>query len=122
MVFRQLAAPLLAIVLLAGCQSSGTGTRDYVLLLTSATPVTFSGKIRVDGKEQAVSGTTPAEYRLAGGRIDYHLTQGPENGLLTVQIRTQPDADSVESVSSSTGPNTALQGTSKIRDIWAWTH
>jgi len=119
---RPLAVPALALLLLTGCQSHGPQTREYVLILTSATPVSFSGTLRVDGRSQPVSGTTPAQYQLAATRIDCDLTQGPENGLLTVQIRPQPNPDSVESVYSSKGPNTRLHGTAKVRDIWAWLH
>jgi len=114
------ASLLLALAGLAGCQSRTPGTREYVLILTSATPVTFTGSLRVDGKDQPVSGTTPAEYQLVAGRIDCKLTQGPENGLLTVQIRPEPNPDSVETVLSSQGPNTPLRGSARVHDFWSW--
>ncbi|MCW5558371.1 MAG: hypothetical protein KIT22_11140 [Verrucomicrobiae bacterium] len=114
------ASLLLALATLAGCQSHGPRTREYTLILSSALPVTFTGTLRVDGKEQPVSGTTPAEYPLVAERIDCELVQGPEPGLLTVQIRQQGDPEFTQTVLSSQGPNSPLRGTARTHDFWAW--
>lgn len=104
----------------AGCQSRPTQPTEFVISVTSSTPVTFSGHLRVDGKEQAVSGTTPAEYKVSGQRVACQLVQGPENGLLTVQIRLGIQEDAAEFVASSGGPNTGLHGTVNPNNSWQW--
>lgn len=103
-----------------GCQTRPQRPTEFVIAVTSSTPVTFSGNLRVDGKEQSVSGTTPATYKVSGQRVDCHLVQGPENGLLTVQIRLGIQEDAAEFVASSGGPNTDLHGSVNPNSSWQW--
>lgn len=103
-----------------GCQTHPKRPTEFVIEVSSSTPVTFSGHLSVDGKDQSVSGTTPAMYKVSGQRVDCHLVQGPENGLLTVQIRLGIQEDAAEFVASSGGPNTALHGSVNPNSSWEW--
>ncbi|MBX3733595.1 MAG: hypothetical protein KF791_13495 [Verrucomicrobiae bacterium] len=111
--------PLLAVVLWTGCQTT-PAKREYVVILTSATPVSYSGTLRLDNRDQVVSGMTPATYTLSANRIACDLRQGPENGLLTAQIRMAPDLESQEFVTSALGPNTELKGSVNPDSFWSW--
>lgn len=105
--------PVIAAALAAaGCQSHSKHSkpsRAFVVTLSSATPVSFSGHLKVDGKDQSISGTTPAEYKIAAQSISCDLVQGPESGLLTVQVRIDGNPDALELVTASSGPNTAAR-------------
>ena len=106
--------PLLALAAVAalfgaGCQTTN-GSRDVVIKVTSATPVTFTGNIRTDGKVQPISGTTPAVFTVTGNRVDCQILQGPENGTLTVELHVGSQPDSIVLVSSSNGPGTEAKG------------
>lgn len=120
----KLSLPFLVLVagILAGpgCQTRPQRPTEFVIEVSSSTPVTFSGHLRVDGKDQSISGTTPANYRVSGQRVDCHLVQGPENGLLTIQIRLGVQEDAAEFVASSGGPNTDLHGSVNPNSSWEW--
>lgn len=107
-------------LLLAGCQSHPQ-SREFTLTLTSAMPVSFAGNLRVDGRDQAISGMTPAEYRVTGQQIQWEVRQGPENGLLTAQVRIGENTDALALVTASTGPNTEARGVIRRDHGWSWT-
>ncbi len=118
---RLLLLPIVATALVvSGCQSHSRSSREFVVSLTSATPVSFTGHLKVDGKLQAVSGTTPAEYKIPAHSLSCDLVQGPENGLLTVEIRTGTTSDHLDLVASTGGPNTPVTGTIPSTTGWYW--
>lgn len=106
---RLLLVPALAGVLLVGCQTR-TPAREVVLQLTSALPVSFSGVVEVDGKPETVSGRTPAELRYTGHTVNCQIEQGPENGLLTIEVKSVDVPQRVEMVTATTGPKTVAKG------------
>ncbi len=102
--------PSAAILLLAaGCQTKAP-QREIVLSLTSALPVSYSGIVVVDGKKETVSGRTPAELRFTAREVQCEITQGGENGLLTIEAKAVDLPQRVEMVTGTTGPNTTAQG------------
>lgn len=105
-------------LILAGCQSHPTQPSTLVVNLTSATPVSFSGHLKVDGKDQSVSGTTPAEYKVTGKSVTVDLRQGPEDGLLTAQVRIEGDSAELQLVTASNGPNTDVRGALQLARPW----
>ena len=118
---RLLLLPIVATAfVVSGCQSHSRSSREFVVSLTSATPVSFTGHLKVDGKVQAVSGTTPAEYTIPAHSLSCDLVQGPENGLLTVEIRTGTTSDHLDLVASTGGPNTPVKGTLPSTTGWYW--
>jgi len=103
-------AATLAALLVSGCQTNRTAPREIVVSVTSATPVSFSGHFQADGKDQAVSGMTPAEFKIVASRLDCNLRQGPENGTMTIEVRTDTNSEHFALVTASTGPNTDARG------------
>jgi hypothetical protein len=95
-------------LLAAGCQTRAP--QEVVIQLTSATSVSYSGTVTVDGKQQEISGRTPTELRYQASRIDCQVKQGTENGTLTIEVMFPEQPDALESVTASTGPNTLASG------------
>ena len=117
---RSLLPALAASLLIAGCQTHAPQPREFVVSLTSATTVRFTGHLQVDGKEQAISGNTPAEYKIVAHNVSICVNQGPENGLLTAEVRVGAQTDAPILVTASGGPNTSAQGTTKPHFGWYW--
>lgn len=118
---RLLLLPIAATALVvSGCQTHSRSSHEFVVSLTSATPVSFTGHLKVDGKVQAVSGTTPAEYTIPAHSLSCELVQGPENGLLTVEIRKGTHSDNLDLVAATGGPNTTVKGTLPSTTGWYW--
>jgi len=107
--FRIATLPLLTALLAAGCQTQAT-KRGVVVSLSSAMPVSYSGVIRADGQEHAVSGTTPATLTYKAHRVDCRIQQGPEVGMLTIEVKALELPERNEMVTASTGPNTVAKG------------
>lgn len=103
--------PLMTMVgalMAAGCQTRAP--QEVVIQLTSATPVSYSGTVVVDGKKQEISGRTPTELRYQANRVDCRVKQGAENGMLTIEVMFPEKPDALESVTASTGPETFAKG------------
>ena len=89
-----------------GCQTRVSCCQEVSLTLTSALPVSYSGVVLVDGKEQSVQGKTPAVLKFQGHRLECRLKQGPEQGLLTAELRGKGLPKQAERVTASNGPGT----------------
>ncbi len=103
--------PLLTVVgalMAAGCQTRAP--QEVVIQLTSATSVSYSGTVVVDGKTQEISGRTPTELRYQASRVDCRVKQGSENGMLTIEVMFPEKPDALERVTASTGPETLAKG------------
>ena len=111
----RLILPLCAVAILAvsGCQTKAP--TEYVLQLTSATPVGYSGVILADGKRQEIQGKTPATMRVSAKDISWKIQQGAENGTLTLEVKDSKRPERIETVVASTGPNTAIVGGTLIK-------
>ena len=107
--------PLCAVAILAlsGCQTKAP--TEYVLQLTSATPVGYSGVILVDGKRQEIQGKTPGEIRVTAKDLSWKIRQGTEDGTLTLEVKDVKRPERIETVVASTGPNTAIIGGTLIK-------
>lgn len=117
---RHLLPAVAACLLIAGCQTHAPQPREFVVSLTSAVSVSFTGHLTVDGKDQAISGNTPAVYKIVAHNVAVHMNQGPENGLLTAEVRVGPHTDAPVFVTASDGPNTSGHGTTKPHGGWYW--
>lgn len=103
--------PLITMVgalMAAGCQTRAP--QEVVIQLTSATPVSYSGTVVVDGQSKEISGRTPTELRYQANRVDCRVKQGSENGTLTIEVMFPENPDALESVTASTGPETLAKG------------
>jgi len=82
----------LAALVFTGCQTTTTtrsaspGAEDAIVRLSSASPVTFSGSVNVDGKLSFISGTTPAEYTFHAEKVECDIRKGPEPGELKIEV------------------------------------
>lgn len=107
--------PLCAVAILAasGCQTQAP--TEYVLQLTSATPVGYSGVLIADGKRQEIQGKTPGEFRVTAKDLSWKIRQGTEGGTLTLEVKDVKRPERIETVVASTGPNSALVGGTLIK-------
>ena len=107
--------PLCAVAILAasGCQTQAP--TEYVLQLTSATPVGYSGVLIADGKRQEIQGKTPGEFRVTAKDLSWKIRQGTEDGTLTLEVKEVKRPERIETVVASTGPNSALVGGTLIK-------
>ncbi|MFM7215445.1 MAG: hypothetical protein ACKO3H_11275 [Verrucomicrobiota bacterium] len=107
--------PLCAVAILAasGCQTQAP--TEYVLQLTSATPVGYSGVLIADGKRQEIQGKTPGEFRVTAKDLSWKIRQSTEQGTLTLEVKDVKRPERIETVVASTGPNSALVGGTLIK-------
>ena len=105
---------------MSGCQSRPPQQHTFVVTLSSATPVNFNGHLTLDGKDQPISGTTPAEFKVLGQTISCELQQGPQNGFLTVEVRQGEHTDAPLIVAASNGPGSTAHGEMKPDHGWYW--